>query len=296
MRSEGEGLIDAVERAHVLPGPIGRDAIATLKEEAENAPDMPGSADWGRKAVLRLIASHEALRAEPLGTTETTERRCSIMNDCIHHRFKLAGYRDRPRNQTTARDHTEPFILMDAVLVCLRCPAEKLVGITHKAPAPIEDMPEPVSAASGYGHCGLCGVPLNYHDFIQGEVDGGRITKAQADDCRAKHHKPGCFHALTPFWRLARWGSGGPPHSWYRPMPSGPNDVAYWASQSPEDFQHCDALATIVKVLQHCEDHPPRDPGVVLAPGVVLPQGDLDTIHNQVYALRAYIAGLERRP
>ncbi|KKM89536.1 hypothetical protein LCGC14_1247680 [marine sediment metagenome] len=107
-------------------GPVGRDEIAALKEEAENAPDTPGSADWGRKAVLRLIASHEALRDESM--------------------------------------------------------------------------------------------------------------------------------------------------------------------KSPGDFQHCDALDTILKVLQHCEDHPPRDPGVVLA------RGDLDTIQNQVYALRAYIAGLERRP
>ncbi len=57
-----------------------------------------------------------------------------------------------------------------------------------------------------------------------------------------------------------------------------------------QPFDSYDALATIVKVLQDCEDHPSRDPIVVLA------QGDLDTIQNQVYALRAYIAGLERRP
>jgi hypothetical protein len=42
--------------------PLTRAAIDALKQEAENAPDVPGSADWGRKAVLRLIASHEELR------------------------------------------------------------------------------------------------------------------------------------------------------------------------------------------------------------------------------------------
>ena len=145
---------------------------------------------------------------------------------------------------------------------------------------------------NGYGHCSICGVPLNYHDFIQREVDEGRITKAQADDCRARHHKPGCFHALTPFWRLARWGSGGPPHSWYSTYspPGGPSDVAYWSSQSPGGFQPYDALTTIVDVLRHCEDHPSKDPVAALA------WGDLVTIRNQVYALRAYITGLERRP
>ena len=55
-------------------------------------------------------------------------------------------------------------------------------------------------------------------------------------------------------------------------------------------FDPYDALATIVKVLQDCKDRPPGDPVVGLA------LGDLDTIQNQVYALRAYITGLERRP
>ncbi|KKM79410.1 hypothetical protein LCGC14_1350200 [marine sediment metagenome] len=42
--------------------PLTPEAVAALKQEAENAPDTPGIEDWGRKAVLGLIASHEALR------------------------------------------------------------------------------------------------------------------------------------------------------------------------------------------------------------------------------------------
>lgn len=53
--------------------PLGREAVAALKQEAENAPDVPGIADWGRKAVLSLIASHEELRESihsPYGVCE----------------------------------------------------------------------------------------------------------------------------------------------------------------------------------------------------------------------------------
>lgn len=67
------------------------------------------------------------------------------MNTCSSnvHEFTLAGYRDRPVDQTGTVDHSRPFIQMHAVFVCLHCPAEKLIGITCKPPAPVVEMSEP---------------------------------------------------------------------------------------------------------------------------------------------------------
>ena len=60
------------------------------------------------------------------------------------------------------------------------------------------------------------------------------------------------------------------------------------------EFDPYDALATIVNVLQHCEDHPPDD-GRPRDGSVHLPYGDAMAIRNQVYALRAYVTGVGQR-
>ncbi len=57
------------------------------------------------------------------------------------HRFQLVGYRHRRPGDCTASDSGHGFSLMDAVLVCHRCTAEYLAGVTQTAPAPIIPMP-----------------------------------------------------------------------------------------------------------------------------------------------------------
>lgn len=51
------------------------------------------------------------------------------------HRFKLVGYRD------STGEPPQPY--KDAVLVCLRCARESLVGVDEKAPAPLVERVAP---------------------------------------------------------------------------------------------------------------------------------------------------------
>ncbi len=61
------------------------------------------------------------------------EERVAADQAACRHRFKLVGYRDRMKAQETGGG----FIIMDAVLVCVRCTAEHLTGVTRIPPAPI---------------------------------------------------------------------------------------------------------------------------------------------------------------
>jgi hypothetical protein len=77
---------------------LSRDAIAALKQEAENAPDTPGIADWGRKAVLRLIASHEELR-------ESIAVDWAFCHIGCPYAAKAVGLKEMQSHLTLAADH-----------------------------------------------------------------------------------------------------------------------------------------------------------------------------------------------
>lgn len=62
------------------------------------------------------------------------------------HRYKLVGYRDRPSTPGDSSSAIEPACMMDAVLACLRCARERLIGVDQVAPATVVERVERGSA------------------------------------------------------------------------------------------------------------------------------------------------------
>ena len=67
MIEKPEGSLETQRRvafsqpSHITGRILSGEEVNALQQEAENAPDRPGIADWGAKAVKNLIASHRLL-------------------------------------------------------------------------------------------------------------------------------------------------------------------------------------------------------------------------------------------